>query len=155
MTFEQTVKIPENRRLTIDIPREFPMGEAILVFMPKPAVPEDRTSVEAATKETIKTARNPATDSHFSGEALFEERRKDRIPNETPGGRLLLKGGKRLTPHEAIEKCNGIAKGILSSDEIIAMRREDKTLEDTRFRRLFQKKVGNVRGTIDRQRDRC
>jgi hypothetical protein len=137
MTFEQTVKIPENRHLTIDVPREFPMGEATLVFMPKPAIPEDKTSAEATLKGAIKTARNPATDNRFSGEALFEERRKDRIPNETQFGRLLPKGGKRLTPREAIEKCNGIAKGILSSDEIIVMRREDKTLEDARFRRLF------------------
>jgi hypothetical protein len=59
------------------------------------------------------------------------------MPNETPGGRLLPEGGKQLTPREAIEKCNGIVKGILSSDEIIAMRREDKALEDVRFRRLF------------------
>jgi hypothetical protein len=87
MTFEQTVEIPENRRLTIEIPREFPAGAAVLTFTPKPAFPADKTT-EARWKE-------------------------------------------------AIEQCSGIAKGILSSDEIIAMRRKDKELEEAQFRRLF------------------
>jgi methyl coenzyme M reductase gamma subunit len=42
-----------------------------------------------------------------------------------------------MTPREAIEKCRGIAKGVLSSDEIIAMRHKDKELEDVQYRRLF------------------
>jgi methyl coenzyme M reductase gamma subunit len=48
-----------------------------------------------------------------------------------------------MTPREAIEKCRGIAKGILSSDEIIEMRRKDKELEDAQYRRLFFKEDKN------------
>ncbi|MDR1149285.1 MAG: hypothetical protein LBK66_11705 [Spirochaetaceae bacterium] len=92
MTFEQTVEIPENRCLAIEIPREFPTGAAIFTFTPKPAYPADKTARTSLNEAALK---------------------------------------------EAIEKCKGIAKGILSSDEIIAMRRKDKELEDAQFRRLF------------------
>ncbi|MCL2293255.1 MAG: hypothetical protein FWC36_00075 [Spirochaetes bacterium] len=34
MTITQTVEIPENRRLTIDVPREIPTGKTILTFTP-------------------------------------------------------------------------------------------------------------------------
>ena len=35
MVIEQTVEIPENRRLTIEIPREIPAGRVILTFTPQ------------------------------------------------------------------------------------------------------------------------
>jgi hypothetical protein len=35
MTIEQTVIIPANHRLTIDVPREVPAGPVILTFTPK------------------------------------------------------------------------------------------------------------------------
>jgi hypothetical protein len=84
MTFEQIVEIPENRRLTVEVPREIPVGPTILTLTPQAAFSADRRSAR-----------------------------------------------------KAIEKCRGIAKGILSSDEIIAMRRKDKELEDMQYRRLF------------------
>jgi hypothetical protein len=87
MTFEQTVEIPENRLLTIEIPREFPAGTATLTFTPKPAYPPDK-----------------ATQARWQA---------------------------------AIEKCSGIAKGILSSDDILEMRRQDRELEEAQHRRLF------------------
>jgi hypothetical protein len=40
MTARQTVDIPSSRRLTIDVPREIPVGRAIVTFKP---VPEDET----------------------------------------------------------------------------------------------------------------
>jgi hypothetical protein len=36
----------------------------------------------------------------------------------------------------AIEKCSGIAKGIVSSNDILESRREDKELEEAKWRRL-------------------
>jgi len=44
---------------------------------------------------------------------------------------------RRLSHREAIEKCLGIAKGVLSSDEFLEMRRKDKELEDTQYRKMF------------------
>jgi hypothetical protein len=37
MIIEQTVTIPADRRLTIDVPREIPAGRTILAFTPVPA----------------------------------------------------------------------------------------------------------------------
>ena len=34
MTITQTVEIPANRRLTIDVPRDVPVGRTILAFTP-------------------------------------------------------------------------------------------------------------------------
>jgi hypothetical protein len=87
MTFKQTVEIPEDRRLTIEIPPEFPAGAATLTFTPNPAYPPDEAT--------------------------------------------------RARWRKAIEKCSGIAKGILSSDDILAMRRKDRELEEAQHRRLF------------------
>jgi hypothetical protein len=61
MTFEQTVEIPANRRLTIDIPRKFPASAAILTFTPKPAYPADKTA-QARLQETVEKLRNLAKD---------------------------------------------------------------------------------------------
>ena len=40
MTIEQTVEIPADHRLTIDVPREIPAGKAILAFTPADAQQE-------------------------------------------------------------------------------------------------------------------
>ena len=34
MTFEQTIEIPESRRITIDVPPQVPLGTVILTFTP-------------------------------------------------------------------------------------------------------------------------
>jgi hypothetical protein len=39
MTITQTVEIPANRRLVIDIPREIPTGPVILTFTPAAKAP--------------------------------------------------------------------------------------------------------------------
>jgi hypothetical protein len=34
MTIEQTIEVPASRRLTIDVPREIPVGRTIIAFTP-------------------------------------------------------------------------------------------------------------------------
>ena len=85
MTIEQTVEIPADHRLTIEVPPEIPAGKAILAF-----TSFDRT--------------RPG----------LTERQK-----------------------AAVRKCRGIAKGVLSSDESLKMRREDMELEEVKYRRIF------------------
>jgi hypothetical protein len=93
MTIEQTVEIPADHRLTIEVPPEVPTGKAVITFTP---------DVTARPRPRLT------------------ERQK-----------------------EAIEKCWGIAKGILSSDESLEMRREDLELEEAKYRRLFPMDGGN------------
>ena len=46
MRIEQTVEIPSNRRLLVDVPPEVPIGKAILTFTPA-SVDENLESAEA------------------------------------------------------------------------------------------------------------
>ena len=46
MTITQTVFIPENRRLSIEVPREVPSGQVILTFTPKAAEKEQKKERE-------------------------------------------------------------------------------------------------------------
>ena len=46
MTITQTIDIPANHRLTIDVPLEVPAGQAILTFTPKPVAQEQKKERE-------------------------------------------------------------------------------------------------------------
>jgi hypothetical protein len=52
MTIEQTVEIPADHRLIIDVPREIPAGKAILSFTPVIAQRSDDTTAEMSAIET-------------------------------------------------------------------------------------------------------
>ena len=41
MTIEQTVEIPADHRLVLEVPREIPAGKAVLAFTPVPAGPPE------------------------------------------------------------------------------------------------------------------
>ena len=48
MTITQTVEIPENRRLIIDVPREVPTGRTVLAFTPASELwPQDQRTAAA------------------------------------------------------------------------------------------------------------
>jgi hypothetical protein len=63
MTVTQTVDIPADHRLIIDVPREVPAGRAVLSFTPTaPAQSPARTAAEAlyiATERAADPARKP------------------------------------------------------------------------------------------------
>ena len=70
MTITQTVDIPADHRLVIDVPREVPEGRAILAFTPakKPTGKTNRTLEDALRRAEEKAAdpnRRPL--SHFLG----------------------------------------------------------------------------------------
>jgi hypothetical protein len=95
MTIERTVEVPESRRITLDIPDEFPAGKQVTVIVLAP-------------------------------DGWEEER-----------------GG--MTSSEAIEHCRGLGKRLglrLTSDRMLELRREDKALEEARYRRMFSKAGG-------------
>jgi hypothetical protein len=89
MTIEQTVEIPADHWLTIEVLPEISVGKAILAFTP------------------------------------FDRMRP------------------RLTKRQkaAVRKYRGIAKGVLSSDESLKMRREDLELEEVKYRQIFPEDV--------------
>jgi len=97
MTITQTVDIPADHRLVIDVPREVPMGRTILVFQP---------AAEASVCMTAQEAMDRG---------------------------LGFGSSPRIDPAEAVERCCGIMQRLgftFSSDDFLAMRRQDKELED-------------------------
>jgi len=46
MTIEQTIEVPPSHRLTIDVPREIPVGRTIIAFTPASAGKKRMTEAE-------------------------------------------------------------------------------------------------------------
>jgi hypothetical protein len=66
MTIEQTVEIPADHRLIIDVPREVPVGKIILTFTP---VSETAASVPVSVERKIRLTR-PMIDELLRSETL-------------------------------------------------------------------------------------
>jgi len=56
MMIEQTVEVPINHRLTIDVPHEIPAGSTILVFRPANVQKIDKTKQKQGTPITDRLA---------------------------------------------------------------------------------------------------
>ena len=61
MSVTQTVEIPANRRLTIDVPREVPTGSVILTFTPAP-VSQSHGNCPNTIEEALQLAEGRAAD---------------------------------------------------------------------------------------------
>ena len=61
MPITQTVDIPDNRRLTIEVPKEVPAGRAVLTFTPVTAKPATQNSPRTAA-EALQMAAERAAD---------------------------------------------------------------------------------------------
>jgi hypothetical protein len=74
MTVTQTVDIPADRRITLEVPREVPTGRTILAF-----TPVDKFDPEKA-REAIKNCSGLAKRMgiNLSSDEFLEMRRKDR-----------------------------------------------------------------------------
>ena len=50
MTITQTIEIPADRRITLEVPKEIPAGKVVLTFTPKAAGQEPTTERAAASE---------------------------------------------------------------------------------------------------------
>jgi hypothetical protein len=82
MTIEQTVEIPADHRLTLEVPREIPAGRAILTFSLAPVIPAAVKSADTTKKQTESST--PITD-RLSG---ILSHAKDMSPQEIREERL-------------------------------------------------------------------
>jgi len=58
MTITQTVDIPADRRLVIDVPREIPAGRTIIAFTPAPDISDKSSVAETAPYDCPICAQN-------------------------------------------------------------------------------------------------
>jgi hypothetical protein len=77
MTIEQTVDIPADHRLTIDVPCEIPAGKVTLTFTPVATDPF--AAVGAKNKAAWEKLRELAKDSTLTVERFLEMKRADRV----------------------------------------------------------------------------
>ena len=66
MTITQTVDIPADRRLVIDVPNEVPVGRVVLAFTPAPV----KKATDQGSDTALKTA-DEGTSPHPNSDALF------------------------------------------------------------------------------------
>jgi hypothetical protein len=81
MSVTQTIEIPENRRVTLEIPREIPMGQVILTFTP--ALP----MVESSEKSSANKPKTVGSDGkfHFTRKEWDEMMESSPITKELTG----------------------------------------------------------------------
>jgi len=64
MSVTQTVEIPANRRLTIDVPREVPAGQVILTFTP--VTKTGMIDFKNASSNEVMSAGDEILDKHLA-----------------------------------------------------------------------------------------
>jgi hypothetical protein len=84
MTITQTVDIPADRRITLEVPREIPPGKTILAFTPVPDQGVPSRKVGSAPENANERA-TPHSDALF---AIFSQIGGDIDPDEIRSERL-------------------------------------------------------------------
>ena len=102
MTITQTIEIPDDRRLIIDVPRKIPTGAAIITFTP--ALPKD------VLCQRTDIASLPGGNARTIEEALKMAEAKASDPNRKPISRLFGK-------HKGIFGGDGVAYQRAIRDE--------------------------------------
>jgi hypothetical protein len=96
MVIEQTVKIPENHWLRVEIPSEIPVGITAKVAITVPeAVSQLFSSHRLSPREAVEKCWGIAQDSGLTSDKFIEMKRKEKILEEDKNRRLFHKtGGK-------------------------------------------------------------
>jgi hypothetical protein len=90
MTIEQTVEIPVDHLLTIEVPREIPPGKAILAFTPAPAgeevLPDEARgqSRNAAFRQALRRAYGAWADKPWENAAKDIDALRDEWGHRDP-----------------------------------------------------------------------
>jgi hypothetical protein len=149
MTLQQTVTIPADRRLYVDwtLPRDTPTGEAEMkLVLTLKRAPKPRSAVSSKrTQHAAELARAEAEVAAAEAEAAVYTDAGQRIPIPLRGKvsnarlrrnalRLNLKPGEK-----SLLAWRGVDKGLVSEEEKLEWKREDRLLEEERERRWHSK----------------
>jgi len=83
MTITQTIDIPADRRITLEVPREVPAGRTIIAFTPASAMKQDIAAAIPSEKPREATVRNtPRADRLLGAAAGLGDISLDEIRDE-------------------------------------------------------------------------
>jgi len=83
MTITQTIDIPADRRITLEVPREVPTGKTIIAFTPASAVKQNITAAIPSKKPGETAVRNtPRADRLLGAAAGLGDISLDEIRDE-------------------------------------------------------------------------
>jgi hypothetical protein len=74
IALQQTIDVPANRRITLDVPEEIPEGKVQVAFIPLSA---GRVKPRLTPEEALDRLSGMFEGSKFTVDALLEERRRD------------------------------------------------------------------------------
>jgi hypothetical protein len=78
MTLEQTVEIPKNHRISIQVPPEVPVGRAKIVIFPEPATKKPvKHQQKESLDETLERIWAMTKDSALTSDKFLEIKHKD------------------------------------------------------------------------------
>jgi hypothetical protein len=123
MTIQQTVDIPASRRLTIEVPREIPMGRVMLAFTPVPAGDETPAGNEAAILAEEARIRELSGKYPVHVCSTLAEAETAMASQNTPKGREAFKQMLKRT-HGAFKDGKAWGKGVDVDAKIRALRDE-------------------------------
>jgi hypothetical protein len=81
MTIEQTIEIPKNHRITLEIPEEIPAGKAHIALVVFPST-TFKYDTEQSDPYAWRKLRGKYKGVGFSSEELFKERSRDLLREE-------------------------------------------------------------------------
>jgi hypothetical protein len=84
MTIAQTVEIPVDHRLTLEIPPEIPPGRTILTFTPAPELPEAAKPGDNAEEQATPISDRLLGIASHLGDMSLDELRTERLSKKRP-----------------------------------------------------------------------
>jgi len=79
MTIEQTIEIPADHRLTLEVPPEIPAGRAILTFTPTPVFPTAVKPLDTPEKRATPISDRLLGIASRLGDISLDELRAERL----------------------------------------------------------------------------
>jgi hypothetical protein len=120
MTIEQTIEIPANHRLTIEVPREIPVGRTIITFTPAPKISATSSPADNSERPTPISDRLLGLASGAGDISLKEDAQPLKpIPKDGNGKILLTQSMKEeLLADETLRSLTCILHTDMTIDEI-------------------------------------
>jgi hypothetical protein len=137
MTLQQTIKIPADRRVHFDLPRDIPAGVAKFKLIITPfRAPRTDAAPQAAE---IALAESEVAAAEAEAAEYTDAGKRIPIPLRGKVSMARLKRNKLILPpgSEPLLAWSGVGEGLESEEEKLEWKREDKRIEEEHEKWLY------------------